>query len=148
MTGSVDQASADNAGVVGLMAESFAKKGWEFALKQDQGVTTINPHRSHTVFPTTERSYSTLAPCMTFAGGRDCSGSRSLLCTAAVGEVPVALMTRDIVNFPPRLKELRNRLLDFMEEVVYPAERTLMDHQTSHDRWVPHQLVEDMKVHL
>lgn len=148
----VDQASADNASAVGLMAESFAKKGWEFALKQDQSIdstSTSIPHTPHAGSPmaNTKRSYSTLTP-VTFTGSHGCSVSvrRMLSSTAAVGEIPIALMTRDVINFPPRLRELRTRLLEFMEEVVCPAERTLMDHQMSQDRWQPHPLVEEMKV--
>ena len=53
---------------------------------------------------------------------------------------------RDVENFPHRLKALRTQLLEFMEEVVYPVEKTLMDHQVSANRWEPHPLVEDMKV--
>lgn len=56
------------------------------------------------------------------------------------------LMTGDVENFPPKLREVRSKLLGFMEEFVYPAERTLMDHQMSVDRWKPHPLVEEMKV--
>lgn len=55
-------------------------------------------------------------------------------------------MTGDVDNFPPRLGEIRRKLLDFMEEMVYPNERVLMDHQMSADRWKPHPLVEEMKV--
>ena len=143
-----EQASAENAGNVGLMAESFAKKGWEFALKQDLRATTLStptPHKSHMGSPKSWRSYSTLAShdCSVFGDSRSLSSS-----TTGVDGNPLALMTRDFANFPPRLKELRTRILDFMEEFVYPAERTLVDHQTSHDRWTPHPLIEEMKVPL
>ena len=131
--------------------------GWEFALKQDQMVTSTasssppssTPLTSHTSSPTPHRSYSTLAhPTFPTRGcGHLISGnSRSLSTGGGVGEVPLALLIRDVANFPPRVKELRSRLLGFMEEVVYPAEQTLMDHQTSHNRWMPHLLIQEMKV--
>ena len=121
------------------MGEDFAKKGWEFAERQDQ--------HSHS-FPSGQtpqrRSYSTLLPSMAPPLIRT-RGLANQTAAEEAGSIS-ALMMSDADNFPARLKEVRERLLDFMEREVYPAERKLMDHQMSPDRWTPHPLVEDLKV--
>ena len=143
-----DQASADNARVVGLMAGKFADRGAEFALKQDQLTPSgAPPFPSPSVSNTQRRSFSTLG-CIGREGGSPLPpGARRSVSSNERG-VPIGLMTGDTGDFPPKLGDLRKKLLDFMEEVVYPAEHTLADHQMSPDRWEPHPLVEDMKVWL
>lgn len=136
-----DQASADNARAVGAMAEKFAKQGWGFAIRQDK-LTTI----SSTTSTVPRRSYSTLTPILHKNQVPPSLKIQTSSSHTSAGSVPIALMTGDVANFPPRLRDICSKLLDFMEEVVYPAERTLMDHQMSHDRWKPHPIVEDMKV--
>lgn len=129
------------------MAEDFARKGWHFAEKQDR-----QPSTSHPSFPAGQtpqrRSYSTILLPHHRGAAASSSGTRGFADhtgSKGAGDV-TALLTGDVGNFPARLKDVRNRLLDFMEGEVYPAERVLMDHQMSHDRWKPHPLVEDMKV--
>ena len=56
------------------------------------------------------------------------------------------LITRDVPNFPPRLKELRSQLVSFMEEEVLPEEETFALHQRSEGKWRPHPKLEDLKV--
>ena len=46
----------------------------------------------------------------------------------------------------PRVRELYQRLKEFMEQHVYPAEPELQRHQVSAERWTPSPLVEDLKV--
>ncbi len=128
------------------MAEDFAKKGWQFAQRQSQ-----QPSAQHSPFsphPTSQhRQYSTLAPPPSKLSPPSLdSKRRGISNLSSSGGNLVPLMTGDVDNFPPKLKEVRTKLLGFMEEVVYPAERTLMEHQVSADRWKPHPLVEDMKV--
>ena len=146
-----DQASGANAAAVGLMAESFAKKGWDFALKQDRS----NPNKSTPKTTSTEgattRSYSTSAvrhPPRRHHGNSSHGVHRCYSTSAPPGEVPLALLTRDVEGFPPRLKAQRERLLEFMAEEVYPAETLLADHQLSQGRWKPHPLMEELKVSL
>ena len=49
-------------------------------------------------------------------------------------------------DLPPRVRELYQRLKEFMERHVYPAEPELQRHQASAERWTPSPLVEDLKV--
>lgn len=129
-----DQASASDASVVGLMAEEFAQKGWGFAQKQSSSSSSPSGQR---------RSYSTCSragiPPPSTRGFSNHANSEG------AGDV-TALITGAVDNFPSRLRDTRTRLLNFMEEEVYPAERRLMDHQVTQDRWKPHPLVEEMKV--
>lgn len=137
----VDQASADDASTVGLMAEDFAQKGWEFAQRQNQ--RPVKTHSSFAPGPK-QRPYSTQVrgPKILLPGARGFSSPAGL---DRVGGV-AALLMGDVENYPAKMGETLNRLLDFMEEEVYPIERTLMDHQVSHDRWKPHPLIEEVKV--
>ncbi|XP_070242250.1 acyl-CoA dehydrogenase family member 10 isoform X1 [Bos mutus] len=48
-------------------------------------------------------------------------------------------------GLPPRVRELYQRLKEFMERHVYPAEPELQRHQVSAERWTPSPLVEDLK---
>uniref|UniRef100_A0A8B9XPA7 Acyl-CoA dehydrogenase family member 10 n=1 Tax=Bos mutus grunniens TaxID=30521 RepID=A0A8B9XPA7_BOSMU len=48
-------------------------------------------------------------------------------------------------GLPPRVRELYQRLKEFMERHVYPAELELQRHQVSAERWTPSPLVEDLK---
>ncbi|XP_060997899.1 acyl-CoA dehydrogenase family member 10-like [Dama dama] len=45
----------------------------------------------------------------------------------------------------PRVRELYQRLKEFMERHVYPVEPELQRHQASAERWTPSPLVEDLK---
>ena len=57
------------------------------------------------------------------------------------------MVTSDYASFPPRLRELRQQLLSFMEEHVLPAEGLLGGQGAEgRQRWVPHPLVEELKV--
>ncbi len=55
-------------------------------------------------------------------------------------------MTSDLSSFPPRLVALREKLVAFMKELVYPTEPKFCEHQSSQDRWKPHPLIEELKV--
>ena len=113
-----EQASADNARAVGLMAENFANKGWHFAQKQQsRGSRHSNP-----------------------------SGSRAYSTSTHQRDIPISLLMCDIASFPLHLRELRERLLSFMEEHVFPLEATFWEHQTSRHRWTPLPVMEELKV--
>src|SRR5262245_30876603 len=45
----------------------------------------------------------------------------------------------------PRVADLRQRLLEFMDEHIYPSENHLHDHFHGDNRWQPAPLVEEMK---
>jgi acyl-CoA dehydrogenase len=48
-------------------------------------------------------------------------------------------------DFPPRVKELRQRLLAFMDEHVYPNEKTYHDQLQAGPRWRPLPIIEELK---
>ena len=57
------------------------------------------------------------------------------------------MVTGDYASFPPRLRELRHRLLSFMEEHVLPAEGLLGGEEAKgNQRWMPRPLMEELKV--
>ena len=114
-----DQASADNAKSVGLMAERFADKGWEFAQAQDKWASQIFK-------PSGTRNYSTSAP-------QNSAPS-------------ISLITGPRSNFPPRLQKLYTEVGEFLTEEVLPIEEELFEHQRSDERWTPHRKMEELKV--
>ena len=138
---STDQSSADNAKIVGLMAEDFAKKGWHFAQKQQARSTPVGRGGTGGV-----RHYST------FTGGfpgtkkpTNCT-LKNWYSNRATGDSLVGLMTGDTESFPPHLREVRKKLTQFMEEHVLPNEKAVLDHQLSSERWTPLPLIEELKV--
>ena len=100
------------------MAEDFANKGWHFAQKQQS-------KSSHSRNPSGSRAYST---------------------SAHQRDIPISLLMSDVASFPLRLQELRERLLSFMEEHVFPLEATFWEHQTSQQQWTPLRVMEELKV--
>ena len=152
---SLDQSSADNAKSVGLMAEWFAEKGWEFAQKQEKlsnpssfCLSGENTHRihKHSQPPLGKRHCGTTAASIAkpAAPKRDYSTPASRLPDSQ----SVALMTGDVRNFPTNLKQLYEKLVSFMEQHVYPIEEALFEHQRSDGRWIPHFEMERIKVLL
>ena len=119
------------------MAEWFAKKGWDFAQKQDTLSRPFNisvpekPARRirHPTSNIGKRRYSTPAQRL--------PDSQS-----------VALLTGDVENFPSKLKQLHEQLLSFMEKEIYPIEEGLFQHQKSENRWIPHFEIERLKVDI
>ena len=137
------------------MAEWFAEKGWEFAQKQDQVsmpssfcLSGENTHRihKHSRPPIGRRHYGTAAASMNNPAAlkRDYSTPAHRLPDSQ----SVALMTRDVRNFPANLKQLYEKLVGFMEEEIYPIEEALFEHQRSDGRWIPHFEIERIKVTL
>ena len=47
--------------------------------------------------------------------------------------------------YTPKVRDLQARLLAFMDEHVYPNERTFRDEVAAGDRWQPPRIVEDLK---
>ena len=147
-----DQSSADNAKVVGLMAVDFAKKGWHFAQKQQSLGTHIGPGTLHT--PGGTRRYSTLSttrrlPCQTQTVSHHSKiAPMNWYSCRATDDSLIALMTGDTDSFPPQLREIREKLAQFMQELVLPSEKEVFDHQLSTERWTPLPLIEELKVSL
>lgn len=138
-----DQSSADNAKTVGLMAEDFAKKGWHFAQKQQARGASVGPGGTGGV-----RHYSTFTGG--FPGTKKTTNSelKNWYSNGATSDSLMALMTGDAGSFPPHLQEVRQKLTEFMEEYVFPNEKTVLDHQLSSERWTPLPLVEELKVRM
>lgn len=142
----LEQSSAANAETVGLMAEDFAKKGWHFAQKQQSQSLGQSPRPASSPSP---RHYSALSTTRTtyspVANRSKTTPTNSYSCGAGDNSL-MALMTGDTASFPPRLRELRKSLADFMRERIVPSEREVLDHQLSDDRWIPLPLIEQLKV--
>ena len=71
---------------------------------------------------------------------------RTYSCRSSSDNTPIGLVLSDMASFPPRVREMRESLLAFMEEHVFPAESQLWAHQNSDQRWKPHPLVDELKV--
>ena len=124
------------------MAEDFAKKGWHFAQKQQALGHSHTPTRD----PSSPRSYSTIPGSTVYPVKLNTAHTNSYS-SGGVGDGSLtALMTGDVASFPPRLREMREGLIEFMRECVVPNERAVLDHHLSHDRWTPLPLIEEMKV--
>src|SRR5437762_2520545 len=48
-------------------------------------------------------------------------------------------------DYTPRVKALESRLVDFMDEHVYPSEARYYTETAAHDRWQPSVIVEELK---
>jgi acyl-CoA dehydrogenase len=48
-------------------------------------------------------------------------------------------------EFSPKVKELQERLTAFMNEYIYPNEKTFYEQLNEGDRWQPIQIIEDLK---
>ena len=49
-------------------------------------------------------------------------------------------------DYSPKVQDLRTQLLAFMDEHIYPNESTYYEQLNSGERWVPIQIIEDLKV--
>ena len=148
-----EQSSADNAEVVGLMAQDFAKKGWHFAQRQ-QSQHSTRPTRG-TPPDGTRRNYSSLSSTRAKAPplwnratvtSRNPGRNPAHYSSGADEESLMALMTGDFGSFPPPLSDLREKLAEFMRERVFPNEEAVLDHQLSSNKWTPSPLIKELKV--
>ena len=48
-------------------------------------------------------------------------------------------------EYSEKVQKLRKRLLDFMDENIYPNEKTFVEQLNEGDRWQPVQIIEDLK---
>jgi len=79
-------------------------------------------------------------------GRHPSSGSRAYSTDARQESTHIGLVMSDVSSFPPRLRELREKILSFMVEHILPLEDTFYEHQNSQDRWTPLPVVEELKV--
>lgn len=118
----------------------MAELAWDFAIKEGFRVFKEMPATKPQV-----RSYHAwagLRPQWTLAGLRSYS-------TVAAASPPQETKGGLIISpegLSPRVRKLYDRLLQFMEQNVYPLEPELQRHQASADRWSPSPLIEDLKV--
>ncbi|KAG8513231.1 Acyl-CoA dehydrogenase family member 10, partial [Galemys pyrenaicus] len=133
------QASSANAEQTGKLIEFMANLAWDFAIKEGFQVFKAMPatkpsSRSHHTWvgpqpllsPPGTRSYSSLP------------GSTPL-------HTPKGRLVISPEGLSPEARALYQRLQQFMEQHVYPAEPELSRHQFSAERWTPSPLVEGLK---
>lgn len=134
------QASSATAEQSGKMTEFMANLAWEFAIKEGFRIFKEMPATK----PLT-RSYHTWA------------GPQSLLSTPGTrsyipppepssAHASKGALVLSPEGLSPPARELYQRLQQFMDQYVYPAEPELRRHQASAERWTPSPLVEDLKV--
>ncbi|KAM9746666.1 acyl-CoA dehydrogenase family member 10 isoform 3-T3 [Dama dama] len=129
------QASSATAKQTGKLTEFMSNLAWDFAIKEGFRVFKEMPATK----PLT-RSHHTWCLLRT-------PGTRSYVTSR---DSSPAYASKEALIFspeglPPRVRELYQRLKEFMERHVYPAEPELQRHQASAERWTPSPLVEDLK---
>ncbi|XP_055963190.1 acyl-CoA dehydrogenase family member 10 isoform X2 [Sorex fumeus] len=135
------QASAANAEQSGKLTEFMSNLAWDFAVKEGFRIFKEMPATSR---PLT-RSYHTHAGS---PRPPRAPGTRAYCPHPRPSPAPAAAKG-DLVLSPeglaPPARELYERLRQFMEQHVYPAEPELRRHQASEERWTPAPLLEDLK---
>nr|XP_012788761.1 unnamed protein product [Sorex araneus] len=136
------QASAVNAEQSGKLTEFVSNLAWDFAVKEGFRVFKEMPATSRPL----ARSYHTHAGS---PRPPRAPGTRTY-CPRPRPSPALAASKSDLVLSPeglsPPTRELYERLRQFMERHVYPAEPELCRHQASAERWSPAPLLEDLKV--
>lgn len=56
-----------------------------------------------------------------------------------------SLLLGDVVSYPSKLKGIREQVIRFMNDHIFPNEDTLNDHASSSDKWRPHPLIQELK---
>ncbi|KAL1768751.1 hypothetical protein HispidOSU_022622 [Sigmodon hispidus] len=133
------QASSATARQGGKLTEVMTELAWDFATKEGFRVFKEMPSTKPLV-----RSYHA------WAGSRlqqMPTGVRGYSIGAAAS--PSQEAKGGLIISPeglsPQVRKLYGRLLQFMEQKVYPLEPELQRHQASADRWSPSPLIEDLK---
>uniref|UniRef100_F6XUS6 Acyl-CoA dehydrogenase family member 10 n=1 Tax=Ciona intestinalis TaxID=7719 RepID=F6XUS6_CIOIN len=129
------QASSDQAGVTGKLAEHMSDIGWSFASKE--GFRLFN--KTNPSIGSGTRKYSTHAEM------NKCNFYTT------VGEAVVITANKDmklpihVSALPPSTQQLHSNLLQFMEDHVYPVEKSFSEYYSSENRWTPHPELEKLK---
>lgn len=134
------QASSATAEQSGKMTEFMSNLAWEFAVKEGFRIFKEMPATK----PLT-RSYHT------WAGPRSLPSTPGVRSYILLPEPSSAHASKGALvispeGLSPPVRELYERLKQFMDRYVYPAEPELRRHQASAERWTPSPLVEDLKV--
>lgn len=134
------QASSATAEQSGKMTEFMSNLAWEFAVKEGFRIFKEMPAAK----PLT-RSYHT------WAGPRSLPSTPGTRSYTSLPEPSSAHASKGALvispeGLSPPVRELYQRLEQFMDQYVYPAEPELQRHQASAERWTPSPLVEDLKV--
>uniref|UniRef100_A0A8C4LX59 Acyl-CoA dehydrogenase family member 10 n=1 Tax=Equus asinus asinus TaxID=83772 RepID=A0A8C4LX59_EQUAS len=136
LTGQASSATAEQSG---KLTEFTSNLAWDFAVKEGFRLFKDMPATKPLM-----RSYHT------WAGPQSrlhTPGTRSYV---SIPEASPARASKGALvispeGLSPPVRELYQRLKQFMERHVYPAEPELRSHQASSERWTPSPLVEELK---
>ncbi|XP_014320087.1 acyl-CoA dehydrogenase family member 10 isoform X3 [Myotis lucifugus] len=133
------QASSATAEQSGKMTEFMSDLAWEFAVKEGFRIFKEMPATKPLA-----RSYHT------WAGPRSLPSTPGARSYTSLPEPSSAHASKGALvispeGLSPPVRELYERLKQFMDRHVYPAEPELRRHQASAERWTPSPLVEDLK---
>uniref|UniRef100_A0A8C4LYE5 Acyl-CoA dehydrogenase family member 10 n=1 Tax=Equus asinus TaxID=9793 RepID=A0A8C4LYE5_EQUAS len=137
LTGQASSATAEQSG---KLTEFTSNLAWDFAVKEGFRLFKDMPATKPLM-----RSYHT------WAGPQSrlhTPGTRSYV---SIPEASPARASKGALvispeGLSPPVRELYQRLKQFMERHVYPAEPELRSHQASSERWTPSPLVEELKI--
>uniref|UniRef100_A0A8C3WBX7 Aminoglycoside phosphotransferase domain-containing protein n=1 Tax=Catagonus wagneri TaxID=51154 RepID=A0A8C3WBX7_9CETA len=137
LTGQASSATAEQSG---KLTEFMSNLAWDFAVKEGFQVFKEMPGtkpltRSHHTWARAQFPPRTLGrrSYVTSTDSSSAHASKGALVFSPEG-------------LSPPVQELYQRLKQFIERHVYPAEPELRSHQASAERWTPSPLVEDLKV--
>lgn len=124
----------------GKLTEFMSNLAWDFAVKEGFRIFKEMPSAK----PLT-RSYHTWAGPQSLLSR---PGTRSYISLpeSSPAHAPKGALVISPEGLSPPVRELYQRLGQFMERHVYPAEPELRSHQASAERWTPSPLVEELKV--
>ncbi|XP_019589433.2 acyl-CoA dehydrogenase family member 10 isoform X2 [Rhinolophus sinicus] len=123
----------------GKLTEFMSNLAWDFAVKEGFRIFKEMPATK----PLT-RSYHTWAGPQSLLNR---PGTRSYISLpeSSPAHAPKGALVISPEGLSPPVRELYQRLGQFMERHVYPAEPELRSHQASAERWTPSPLVEELK---
>ncbi|KAM5199738.1 acyl-CoA dehydrogenase family member 10 isoform 2-T5 [Hipposideros larvatus] len=123
----------------GKLTEFMSNLAWDFAVKEGFRIFKEMPATKPFM-----RSYHTRAGPQSLLSP---PGTRSYirLSESSPAHAPQGAMVLSPEGLSPPVRELYQRLEQFMERHVYPAEPKLRSHQASAQRWTPSPLVEELK---
>ncbi|XP_029083952.1 acyl-CoA dehydrogenase family member 10 isoform X4 [Monodon monoceros] len=136
LTGHASSATGEQ---TGKLTEFTSNLAWDFAVKEGFRVFKEMPATK----PLT-RSHHTRARPQSLPRT---PGMRSYVTStdSSPAHVSKGALVFSPEGLSPPVRELYQRLKQFMERHVYPAEPELQHHQTSAEKWTPSPLVEDLK---
>ncbi|XP_070242243.1 acyl-CoA dehydrogenase family member 10 isoform X2 [Bos mutus] len=129
------QASSATAKQTEKLTEFMSNLAWDFAIKEGFQIFKEMPATKPLM-----RSHHTWSLLRT-------PGTRSYVTStdSSPAHASKGALIFSPEGLPHRVRELYQKLKEFMERHVYPAEPELQRHQVSAERWTPSPLVEDLK---